>query len=324
MNLVEHLRQGVICLSGPTAAGKTALAMTLADQLPVELVSVDSALVYRGMDIGTAKPTVDELARYPHHLIDIRDPADAYSAADFRTDALALITAIRERGRIPLLVGGTMLYFRALLAGLSSLPPADQTVRAQLQAEADAKGWEYLHGELQAIDPVSGARIHPNDPQRVMRALEVYRLSGKSLTEHTQNQNSGLPLPTWQIAVAPTDRKILHERIQLRYHSMLEQGFEAEVQKLMDRGDLHPDLPSIRAVGYRQMWQYLSGELSYDEMVERGVIATRQLAKRQITWLRSWPGLHWLDPLASNSSEEIFKCLQQAPLPPEAWKNQNS
>ncbi|WP_407928494.1 tRNA (adenosine(37)-N6)-dimethylallyltransferase MiaA [Aliidiomarina indica] len=319
--MIEHLHQGVICLSGPTAAGKTALAMKLADELPVELISVDSALVYRGMDIGTAKPTAEELERYPHHLIDIRDPADAYSAADFRADALALVSDIRGRGKIPLFVGGTMLYLRGLLAGLSSLPKADAKARERIQQDADEHGWTFVHNQLAAIDPVSAERIHPNDPQRIMRALEVYRVSGQSMTEHTQTQNPGLSIPSWQIAVAPADRKVLHDRIERRFAQMIAQGFEQEVRGLMERGDLHRDLPAIRAVGYRQMWQYLEGELSHSDMIDRGVIATRQLAKRQITWLRSWPGLHWIDPMLGDTTDKMFAALEAAPLPPEAWLN---
>lgn len=316
---IEHLQQGVICISGPTAAGKTALAMQLYDALPVELISVDSALIYRSMDIGTAKPSPAELAQYPHHLIDIRDPAETYSAADFRTDALLLIDQIRQRGNIPVLVGGTMLYYRALLAGLSNLPAADATIRARLQQRADTEGWQRLHTELATIDPISAQRIHPNDPQRLLRALEVFALSGKTMTELTRTQQPGLSLPTWQIACAPPDRKILHQRIEQRFDSMLAQGFETEVIALRQRGDLHLDLPSMRCVGYRQMWQYLDGELSAAEMRERGIIATRQLAKRQITWLRSWTGLHWLDPLAADVLGQLVAILAAPPLPSAAW-----
>ena len=317
--LIEHLQQGVICLSGPTAAGKTALAMALAKQLPVELVSVDSALIYREMDIGTAKPTREELETCPHHLINICDPAEIYSAANFRTDALRLISTIRERGNIPLLVGGTMLYYRALLAGLSALPAADPEVRKQLQEDAERHGWLALHERLQKIDAVAAKRIHPNDPQRLLRALEVFAISGKSLTELTQRQQPGLPLPTWQIAVAPTERSQLHENIAKRFHMMIAAGFEQEVVALRARGDLHLDLPSMRSVGYRQMWQYLDGEMSHEEMMERAIIATRQLAKRQITWLRSWRGLTWLNPLQDDINEQAITALSAEPLAPEAW-----
>ena len=293
----------VIFLMGPTASGKTALATELYQHLPSELISVDSALVYRGMDIGTAKPTPAELALTPHHLIDIRDPAEHYSAADFRTDALRLIAEIQHRGNIPILVGGTMLYFKALLDGISPLPEADAAVRAQLEAEAAVKGWAALHAELSDIDPVSAARIHPNDPQRINRALEVYRITGRSLTELTADKGEPFAFPVHQFAIAPQDRAVLHQRIALRFEQMLAAGFEQEVRSLKQRADLHPDLPSMRCVGYRQMWQYLAGECSYSDMTERGIAATRQLAKRQLTWLRGWQQLSWLEsdaPLSEN------------------------
>lgn len=285
----------VVFLMGPTASGKTALALALAEQQPVEIISVDSALIYRGMDIGTAKPSAAELAAVPHHLIDILDPAQAYSAADFRTDALRLIADIQQRGALPLLVGGTMLYFKALLEGISPLPEASPEIRAQIEAEAAAQGWAALHGQLAQVDPVSAARIHPNDPQRINRALEVFRLTGRSLTELTAEKGEAFPYPVCQFAIAPTERAELHRRIALRFDQMLAQGFEQEVRLLKQRTDLHPDLPSIRCVGYRQMWDYLDGLVPYDEMVYRGVAATRQLAKRQLTWLRSWQNLSWLN-----------------------------
>ncbi|MFN3709685.1 MAG: tRNA (adenosine(37)-N6)-dimethylallyltransferase MiaA [Alishewanella aestuarii] len=294
----------LICIMGPTASGKTALAIALKQQLQrAELISVDSALVYRGMDIGTAKPDATELAAAPHFLLDIRDPAQSYSAADFRQDALELIAAIRQRGNTPILVGGTMLYFKALLQGISSLPAADPAVRAELEAEAAVKGWQVMHQQLAQLDPVAAARIHPNDPQRINRALEVYRLTGQSLTALTAQQAEPLPYQVRQFAIAPTDRAELHRRIEQRFLQMLAQGFEQEVRQLYQRGDLHPDLPSIRCVGYRQMWDYLAGGVDYDTMVSQGIAATRQLAKRQLTWLRSWPNLHWLKteaPLAEN------------------------
>ena len=284
----------VIFLMGPTASGKTALAMALHQALPVEIISVDSALIYRGMDIGSAKPTADELTQVPHHLIDIRDPAESYSAADFRSDALRLIADIQHRGNIPLLVGGTMLYFKALLDGISPLPEAQPEVRQQLEQEAEKLGWTELHRQLAEVDPVSAARIHPNDPQRINRALEVYRITGQSLTELTAQKGEPFAYPVHQFAIAPQDRALLHQRIALRYLQMLDSGFEDEVRVLKQRPDLHLDLPSMRCVGYRQMWQYLDGECSYDEMVQRGIAATRQLAKRQLTWLRSWQQLTWL------------------------------
>ncbi|RMP34601.1 tRNA dimethylallyltransferase [Pseudomonas amygdali pv. lachrymans] len=309
-----------IFLMGPTAAGKTDLAIELSKVLPCELISVDSALVYRGMDIGTAKPSKAQLAEYPHRLIDILDPAQSYSAADFRSDALAAMAEITARGNIPLLVGGTMLYFKALLHGLADMPAADAQVRAQLEADAQAYGWRSLHDQLTVVDPVSAARIHPNDPQRLIRALEVYRVSGMSMTAHREQQTaqsteaaaSGrqqLPYTVANLAIAPADRKVLHQRIALRFEQMLDQGFLDEVLALRSRGDLHSGLPSIRAVGYRQVWDHLDGKLTRDEMQERGIIATRQLAKRQFTWLRSWEDLHWLDSLASDNLSRALKYL---------------
>lgn len=309
-----------IFLMGPTAAGKTDLAIELSKVLPCELISVDSALVYRGMDIGTAKPSKMLLESYPHRLIDILDPAQSYSAADFRADALKAMAEITAKGKIPLLVGGTMLYFKALLEGLADMPAADAAVRAQLEAEAVTRGWQALHDELANIDPVSAARIHPNDPQRLVRALEVYRVSGVSMTAHRAQQSaqsaqaggSGLhqlPYTVANLAIAPMDRKILHDRIALRFSQMLAEGFVEEVVALRSRGDLHSNLPSIRAVGYRQVWDYLDGGLTHDQMQERGVIATRQLAKRQFTWLRSWKDLHWLDSLACDNLPRALKYL---------------
>lgn len=297
-----------IFLMGPTASGKTALATALCQNYPVDIISVDSALIYRGMDVGTAKPSADELALAPHRLIDILDPADAYSAADFRADALREMAEIASRGRIPLLVGGTMLYFKALLEGLSPLPSADPAIRLQIEQEAAENGWEALHQQLAKVDPVAAARIHPNDPQRLSRALEVYRISGKSMTELTQTAGEPLPYQVHQFAIAPDSREKLHQRIELRFELMLAAGFEQEVAALMARGDLHTDLPSIRCVGYRQMWAYLSGDIGYDEMVYRGICATRQLAKRQMTWLRGWPGITWLD---SNEPDRALKTIAQ-------------
>ena len=285
-----------IFLMGPTASGKSALAMELVQRLPCDIISVDSALVYRGMDIGTAKPTAAELAVAPHRLIDLLDPTQAYSAADFCRDALREMAAITAAGRIPLLVGGTMLYYKALLEGLSPLPEADPQIRSQIEAEAQDVGWAALHQQLLELDPVAGARIHPNDPQRLSRALEVFRITGKTLTELTQQQGSELPYRTLQYAIAPSDRAVLRQRIAERFDAMLAQGFEAEVRQLFDRGDLTPDLPSIRCVGYRQMWDYLAGVIDYEEMRYRGTVATNQLAKRQLTWLRGWSHpLTWLE-----------------------------
>lgn len=314
-----------IFLMGPTAAGKTDLALELARLLPCDLISVDSAMVYRGMDIGTAKPERTVLEAFPHGLIDIRDPAESYSAAEFCADARALMAQSVEKGRIPLLVGGTMLYYKALLDGLADMPSADPFVRAELEARAAVEGWEALHRELAAVDPESAARIHPNDPQRLTRALEVYRVSGQTMTEHRRRQMQGnpdtgtstggqLPYTVVQLAIAPAQRQVLHERIARRFQAMLEQGFIEEVEVLRSRSDLHAGLPSIRAVGYRQVWAYLDGELSRDEMIERGIIATRQLAKRQFTWLRSWNDLQWLDSLACDNLSRVLKYLESVSI----------
>lgn len=302
----------ILCLMGPTASGKTALALEIAKQIPAEIISVDSALVYRHMDIGTAKPTPEELAIAPHHLIDIIDPLESYSAADFRTDALALIPQIIAKGRLPILVGGTMLYFKALIDGISPLPEADAQVRHEIEAEAVRIGWDGLHQQLAEFDPVSAARIHPNDPQRINRAIEVYRLTGKSMTELTETKGEPLPYQVRQFAIAPQERAMLHERIAQRFELMLQQGFEQEVRQLYQRGDLHPGLPSIRCVGYRQMWEYLDGLVTYDEMVYRGIAATRQLAKRQLTWLRSWPDLQWLltESCPKENLQAVLKSLR--------------
>lgn len=304
-----------IFLMGPTASGKTDLALALARVLPCELISVDSALVYRGMDIGTAKPDRATLDAFPHHLVDIRDPAEAYSAADFRRDALAAMADITARGRIPLLVGGTMLYYKALLEGLADMPGANAEVRAELEARAEREGLAALHAELQLVDPQSAARIHPNDPQRLVRALEVYRVSGTTMTQlrmqqsEAASQDGGLPYTVAQLAIAPAQRQILHERIAQRFDLMLEQGFVAEVERLHRRADLHAEMPSIRAVGYRQVWDHLEGRLSAAQMRERGIIATRQLAKRQFTWLRSWQNVQWLDSLDCDNLPRALKYL---------------
>ncbi|WP_439134809.1 tRNA (adenosine(37)-N6)-dimethylallyltransferase MiaA [Pseudomaricurvus sp.] len=284
---------------GPTASGKTDLAIALREQLPVDIISVDSALVYRQMDIGSAKPSAEEQSLAPHRLLDIRDPGEPYSAAEFREDALREIQSIVDAGRIPLLVGGTMLYFKALLEGFADMPAADPQVRASIEAEAKEQGWPAIHEQLAAVDPEAAAAIHPNHSQRLSRALEVYRVSGKTMTELRQQQDRQAQdlhqrFQVVQVAIAPHDRSVLHERIARRFELMLQNGFLEEVQRLYDRGDLHPDLPAIRAVGYRQVWEYLAGECTYDEMVTRGIVATRQLAKRQLTWLRGWDQLNWL------------------------------
>ncbi|MDP1739802.1 tRNA (adenosine(37)-N6)-dimethylallyltransferase MiaA [Polaromonas sp.] len=285
-----------IALTGPTACGKTAAAMAVAAQHPVDIISVDSALVYRGMDIGTAKPTAAELAAVPHHLIDIRDPLQAYSAAEFVADATRLIDDIRARGRLPLLVGGTMLYLKALQDGLDDMPPADAAVRAQLLDEAGVKGWPALHAELATVDAVTAARLAPNDSQRISRALEVFRLTGQPLAFfHQKNATktiAGYADPARAgaiISLEPDDRTWLHQRIAQRFDAMLAGGFLDEVRALRARGDLHADLPSMRCVGYRQAWEVLDGSSPMAELRDKGIAATRQLAKRQITWLRSMP-----------------------------------
>ncbi|RKS84483.1 tRNA dimethylallyltransferase [Orbus hercynius] len=294
----------IFTLMGPTASGKTALAMSLSQDYPIDIISVDSALIYRDMDVGTAKPSQQELVTYPHKLVDIKDPIDSYSAADFRRDALNEIALSLQQGRIPLLVGGTMLYFKALLDGLSPLPPADSDIRQLIEEKANKLGWQAIHQELALVDPVSAARIHPNDPQRLNRALEVYLITGRSLTDLTQDKGEALTYDVVQFAMSCDDRALLHQRIEQRFLNMLELGFEDEVKRLMQRGDLHLDLPSMRCVGYRQMWEYLLGESSYDEMVFKGICATRQLAKRQTTWLRGWKHpLHWV----KLGDDQLFK-----------------
>ena len=276
-----------IFLMGPTASGKTALSVQLAQALGGEIISVDSALVFKGMDIGTAKPTLEERGGIPHHLIDILDPSEAFSTGQFRTQALDLMAAITRRGKIPILVGGTMLYFNALFNGLAVLPEANPEIRVKLDQDLERLGKEALHQRLAAIDPLAAARIHPNDPQRVQRALEVYEISGKPLSSFfNAAQGEDFPYQKIKLIVAPPDRKILHDIIAQRFRRMLEQGFINEVEALYQRGDLTEKTPAIRAVGYRQVWAYLKGEDDLDSMTEKGIIATRQLAKRQFTWLR--------------------------------------
>lgn len=301
----------VICLMGPTASGKTALAFELHDALPCDIISVDSALVYRDMNIGTAKPTDTELAKYPHRLIDIKDASESYSAAEFCHDALIEVDKIRAKGRIPLLVGGTMMYFKSLIDGISPLPQADAKVRENIEQEANQHGWQWLHQQLSTVDPVSAQRIHQNDPQRITRALEVYRLTGNTLSQLTQVKGERLSGDILQFAIAPKERSDLHERIALRFEQMIAKGFEKEVVKLIERKNLHEDLPSIRCVGYRQMWQHLHGEYDHDEMIFKGICATRQLAKRQLTWLRNWPELQWLHMEDENNLQQILTAISK-------------
>lgn len=285
---------------GPTAAGKTGLAVSLVQRLPLEIISVDSALVYRGMDIGTGKPDAATLALAPHHLIDIRDPTEAYSAAAFREDALALMQQITQRGHIPLLVGGTMLYFRALLRGLDDLPQADAALRTHIEAEAAAQGWPALHAELAQHDPLTAARLQPTDAQRIQRALEVFRISGVPLSAQLTAAHSELPYHVLQLALIPSDRSQLHQRIAARFDAMLAQGLFEELTALRQQFVLHASMTAMRCVGYRQAWEYLEGEIDQNALRDKGIAATRQLAKRQLTWLRAWPESVELDCLADD------------------------
>jgi tRNA dimethylallyltransferase len=297
-------------LMGPTASGKTDLAIELCENLPCEIISVDSALIYRGMDIGTAKPNAAELKRAPHKLIDILDPAQSYSVAEFRKDALLAMQDITARGNIPLLVGGTMMYYKALIDGLSPLPESDQNVRQAIEAQAEKSGWNVLHQQLAQFDPTSAKRIHPNDPQRLIRALEVYLLTNRSMTDLMATKSAPIPYNIKQFCIAPDDRKVLHERIAQRFQIMVDTGFQAEVEKLKGRSDLHLNLPSIRCVGYRQMWQYLDGDFDFNEMREKSIAATRQLAKRQLTWLRGWENIYPLDTFSLDNLSKVIKLSQ--------------
>jgi tRNA dimethylallyltransferase len=301
-----------VLLMGPTASGKTGLAIELAEALGGEIVSVDSAQVYRGMDIGTAKPDAALRARVPHHLIDIRDPRETYSAAQFCADARRLVAEIRARGRVPLLAGGTMLYFRALQRGLSDLPPADPQFRARVLADARRLGWRALHDRLAAADPVTAARLHPNDSQRIQRALEIVEATGQPASRMRTGGGDTLPGPVTKLALDPPERALLHERIRARFLTMIEQGFVEEVARLRARGDLDPDLPSMRAVGYRQLWAHLDGACVLDVAIERGIAATRQLAKRQLTWLRAEPGVERLDPDDPGRRERALERIREA------------
>ncbi|HMB57159.1 MAG TPA: tRNA (adenosine(37)-N6)-dimethylallyltransferase MiaA [Arenimonas sp.] len=294
-----------IALMGPTASGKTALAVDWAQRLGSEVISVDSALVYRGLDIGAAKPNADELALAPHHLIDIRAPHEIYSAADFAADALTAMQKLAAQDRVPLLVGGTGLYFRALLEGLSAMPEADADVRAQIEREAGERGWLALHAELAQVDAAAALRIHANDPQRITRALEVHRLSGVPISHWQQaSQRRPFPFRVLKLVLAPEDRTVLHERIARRFDAMLAAGFLDEVRALRGDPRLHPDLPAIRAVGYRQAWSHLAGEIDAATFREQAVAATRQLAKRQLTWLRGEHDARWFDPSTQRAGLE--------------------
>ncbi|WP_437340368.1 tRNA (adenosine(37)-N6)-dimethylallyltransferase MiaA [Achromobacter mucicolens] len=305
----------VICLAGPTAAGKSASTLALAERWPLEIVNVDSATIYRGMDIGTAKPSPEEQARVPQHLLDILDPAQSYSAAEFRADALRLIADIRARGRIPLLAGGTMMYYKALRDGLDDLPQADPALRAELEARAARLGWPALHAELAKLDPVTAARLAPNDSQRIQRALEICQLSGQpmsALLQRAQRKPDDDGNRYVTISLEPSDRAALHARIEQRFDAMLRQGLLDEVRGLHDRADLHPGLPSVRCVGYRQMWAHLDGQIDLDTAREQGIAATRQLAKRQITWLRAQPDRVIVDCLAADAVAQTIDAVALA------------
>lgn len=302
-----------IAIAGPTASGKTAAALAIARTRPVEIVSVDSALVYRGMDIGTAKPTAAERAEAQHHLIDIRDPRDAYSAAAFVADATRLIGEINARGRLPLLVGGTMLYFKALIDGIDAMPSADPALRAMLEAEAAAIGWPAMHAKLAEVDPVTAARLAPADSQRIQRALEVWHTSGRPLSHfHRASDDQAAPASNGLLlSLEPSDRAWLHARIARRFEAMLDAGFLDEVRQLRARGDLAPDMPSMRCVGYRQAWSFLDGDGSMAGLRERGIAATRQLAKRQITWLRSMPKRRVFEADAADASDRLVHAAME-------------
>lgn len=297
----------VLCLAGPTASGKSAASLALAERWPVEIIVMDSATIYRSMDIGTAKPSREEQARVPHHLIDIRDPAETYSAADFRNDALNLIGQIRARGNIPLICGGTMMYYKILRDGISALPPADPALRARIDEEAKARGWPALHAELARYDPATAARLAPNDSQRLQRAIEIYRSSGIPMSEWLARQRRDAS-PAYRyvtVSLEPGDRSALHARIARRYHDMISAGLLDETKRLYRRGDLHTGMPSVRCVGYRQLWDHLEGRVDLTTAVEQAIAATRQLAKRQLTWLRSDAERHVVDCLATDALARV-------------------
>ncbi len=307
----EKIHPPAVFLMGPTASGKTALAVELVRQFPVEIISVDSALVYRGMNVGTAKPDAATLAQAPHHLLDIRDPTEPYSAAAFCEDARCLMADIVQRGKVPLLVGGTMLYFRALLQGLDDLPRADPGVRHRLENEAALRGWPALHADLAQIDPVTAGRLAPNDSQRIGRALEIFQLTGQPMSALLDRSQDELPYRVLQLALIPSDRAVLHQRIAARFDAMLAEGFLDEMKALRQAYALRADMPSMRAVGYRQAWAYLEGEIGLDALREQGIAATRQLAKRQLTWLRSWPGAVVLDALAEDLDAQASALVER-------------
>ena len=300
----------LLCLAGPTASGKSAAARAIAQRWPVEIINVDSATIYRSMDIGTAKPSSQERAEIAHHLLDIRDPSDSYSVAAFRRDALQCVNEIRARGHLPLLVGGTMLYFKALREGLNELPAADPVLRKDLETRAAARGWPALHAELSLVDPVTANRLSPNDSQRIGRALEIWLISGKPMSAHLGSaQPADAPVATLTLSLEPLERSLLHQRIAQRFDQMLELGLMAEIQALYARGDLHPGLPSMRCVGYRQLWSVLEGKIDLKEAREQAISATRQLAKRQITWLRSLPTRQIIDACSPDATTQVVRVI---------------
>ena len=310
--MIEQAAIPLICLAGPTASGKSAIACAIAKRWPTEIINVDSATIYRGMDIGTAKPSLTEQLTIKHHLLDIRDPAESYSVAAFRRDALQCATEIRARGHLPLLTGGTMLYFKALRDGLNDLPTANAEIRAELETEAAAIGWPAMHATLAKIDPITASRLAPNDSQRVGRALEIWRISGKPMSELLGGaQQTDAPVPTVTISLEPSDRSILHTRIEQRFDQMLQAGLIDEVRALHQRNDLHVGLPSVRCVGYRQYWSMLDADITPAQAREQAIAATRQLAKRQITWLRSLPGRQVVDSLSPNAVEQVIRLVKK-------------
>lgn len=311
MSTAPNSTEPLICLAGPTASGKSAISQFLAEHLPIEIINVDSATIYRGMDIGTAKPSARERACVEHHLLDILDPSQSYSAAQFRQDALALAQDIRARGKLPLLAGGTMLYYKVLRDGIDDLPSADAEIRLQIAAQAQQLGWPAMHAELANIDPATAQRLAPNDSQRIGRALEIFRASGKPMSALIGHKLLE-PVATKLISLEPQSRQVLHARIETRFDQMLATGLVDEVKRLYQRGDLNPTLPSIRCVGYRQIWEYLDGQGTLAQAREQGIAATRQLAKRQLTWLRSMPDRQVVNCLDDDASQQVLALVKQA------------